>query len=330
MDLNELAKKVHANSVEKGFWEGNPSNEHFLCLVISELMEAIEADRKGRFHYCKKFNNELEEIEEWTPVFGYESDYEVSNLGRVKSNDLWVWNGSVYYRKPGRILKPGIGGTGYYTVALRGKTHKVAVLVANGFLTRTDKSDFVNHIDGNKLNDNVNNLEFVSPSQNSKHAVITGLHKYSFGKLSYEDCVEIAHYKKQGINYTTIYKNKSYGVTKSGVQRICNNYQKYTDTVEFELADAFIRLLDLVGARNLNMNRINFTNIVSEKKTFTENIYSIIKDLTNNKYSLEEQVFYCLSQISRLAEILDIPLPWHVEQKMKYNKTREYKHGKKY
>lgn len=44
-DLNKLAAEAHANAVEKGFWEGKPSNEHFLCLVISELMEAVEADR---------------------------------------------------------------------------------------------------------------------------------------------------------------------------------------------------------------------------------------------------------------------------------------------
>lgn len=46
IDLNKLAQEVHANSVEKGFWEGDPSDQHFLCLVISELMEAVEADRK--------------------------------------------------------------------------------------------------------------------------------------------------------------------------------------------------------------------------------------------------------------------------------------------
>lgn len=48
IEWNILRDKAHANSVRHGFWENNPSDQHFLCLVISELMEAVEADRKGR------------------------------------------------------------------------------------------------------------------------------------------------------------------------------------------------------------------------------------------------------------------------------------------
>lgn len=47
-DWNELRDKIHANAVEHGFWENNPSPEHFMCLVISELMESVEAHRKDR------------------------------------------------------------------------------------------------------------------------------------------------------------------------------------------------------------------------------------------------------------------------------------------
>lgn len=48
IEWNKLREKAHANSVRHGFWENNPSDQHFLCLVISELMEAVEADRKSR------------------------------------------------------------------------------------------------------------------------------------------------------------------------------------------------------------------------------------------------------------------------------------------
>jgi predicted TIM-barrel fold metal-dependent hydrolase len=47
MNLNELRDKAYRNAVKHGWHEENLSNEHFLCLVISELMEAVEADRKG-------------------------------------------------------------------------------------------------------------------------------------------------------------------------------------------------------------------------------------------------------------------------------------------
>ena len=329
INWNELKDKAHSNAVKHGFWEGKPSDKHFLCLVISELMEAVEADRKGRYHYTKKFDNPKIEIEEWKPITGYEEDYEVSNLGRVRSKDILVWGGKSYYQKKGKVLKPGLGGTGYYTVSLRGKTHKVACLVANAFLIKESDSDYVNHIDGDKTNDNVSNLEYVSPSSNSKHASITGLHTYK-GKLSYEQKVEIAFLHKRGLAYTTIHKNNDYGVSKSAIQRICNEYEKYTDSVEFELADAAIRLLDLAGANNLNLNRFCLQHVVTPKKSFTENIYAIVKDLVNYKYSQEEQINYAIHQIRRLSEILKINLLWHIEQKMYYNEGREDKHGKEY
>ena len=244
IDFNALRDRAYKCACAHGFHNTELSNGHLLMLVITELSEAVEADRKGRFYYIKKFSNEKETIEKWIPVKKYEQYYEVSNLGRVRSKDMLVWNGHSYHLKKGRILKPGLGGTGYYTVSLKGRTHKVAVLVANAFLDKISDTDFVNHIDGNKTNDNINNLEFVSPSQNSRHAYISGLHSSkSYQKLTYEQKCEISFLHKLGIAYTTIYKHNTYGVTKSAIQRICNDYTKYTDSVEFELADAVIRLL---------------------------------------------------------------------------------------
>lgn len=95
-------------------------------------------------------------------------------------------------------------------------------------------------------------------------------------------------------------------------------------------ADAAIRLLDLAGANNLNLNRFCLQHVVTPKKSFTENIYAIVKDLVNYKYSQEEQINYALHQIRRLSEILKINLLWHIEQKMYYNEGREDKHGKEY
>ena len=45
IEWNILRDKAHANSVRHGFWENNPSDQHFLCLVISELMEAVEISK---------------------------------------------------------------------------------------------------------------------------------------------------------------------------------------------------------------------------------------------------------------------------------------------
>ena len=107
--------------------------------------------------------------------------------------------------------------------------------------------------------------------------------------------------------------------------------EKIKDTVEDELADTVIRLLDLAGSQKVNMNgRIIFTYVVSKKKTFTENCFAIIKDIVNYKYTLEEQLNYAIRQVFELASFYDIDLLWHIETKMRYNEHRPKMHGKKY
>lgn len=339
MNLNALRDRAYKTACEHGFHDAELGNEHYLMLVVTELSEAVEADRKGRYHYTKKFDNPKIEIEEWKPITGYEEDYEVSNLGRVRSKDILVWGGKSYYQKKGKVLKPGLGGTGYYTVSLRGKTHKVACLVANAFLIKESDSDYVNHIDGDKTNDNVANLEYVSPSSNSKHASITGLHTYK-GKLSYEQKVEIAFLHKRGLAYTTIHKNNDYGVSKSAIQRICNEYEKYTDSVGFKFSDAFIRLLDLYGLLKIDLDEEAFSDDTIQayaetyqSKSFTESVYYIIGQLASVRYSIKQSSVLPempLLEILGFARHLGIDLFWFIEQKMKYNELREKMHGKKY
>lgn len=339
IDFNALRDRAYKCACDHGFHDTGLSEGHLLMLVITELSEAVEADRKGRFHYIKKFSNEKETIEKWIPVKKYEQYYEVSNLGRVRSKDMLVWNGHSYHLKKGRILKPGLGGTGYYTVSLKGRTHKVAVLVANAFLDKISDTDFVNHIDGNKTNDNINNLEFVSPSQNSRHAYISGLHSSkSYQKLTYEQKCEISFLHKLGIAYTTIYKHNTYGVTKSAIQRICNDYTKYTDSVEFELADAVIRLLDLAGALDISLEDIydfmkepeykDWDDALKEM-SFTERMFFLTSILTNDG-DIAEVIKASIVIIFLNADLLYIDLLWHIEQKQKYNELRENKHGKRY
>jgi len=59
-------------------------------------------------------------------------------------------------------------------------------------------------------------------------------------------------------------------------------------------------------------------------------VYEIVTDITNINYPLKDKVFYVLSKVFALADILNIDLLWFIEQKMRYNEMREYKHGCKY
>lgn len=107
--------------------------------------------------------------EEWVEIKGYDSKYYVSNLGRVKS---------VKYRRP-RILKPRLDNHGYYRVALvngkRIKECKIHRLVAEAFIENPYNKPTVNHIDGNKRNNRVENLEWATSKEQMEHALATGL-----------------------------------------------------------------------------------------------------------------------------------------------------------
>ena len=111
------------------------------------------------------------------------------------------------------------------------------------------------------------------------------------------------------------------------------------DTVEDELSDAVIRLLDLAGLRNIDIEDFTEEDIedLSEScndETFTESIYAISilpkKTELEYNYKLGKQLNYMLLAIFGLAKHLNIDLMWHIEQKMKYNELREKMHGKKY
>lgn len=122
------------------------------------------------------------DTEKWKAISGYEGYYEVSSEGRVKSlpREIICNNGSVRHLR-GKILKPMIDVNGYEFVMLayegKQKSKFVHRLVAEAYLDRLDPAFEVNHIDGNKRNNCVSNLEWISHKQNIQHSFNTGLHK---------------------------------------------------------------------------------------------------------------------------------------------------------
>ncbi|WP_333559360.1 hypothetical protein [Phocaeicola coprophilus] len=180
MNLNKLRDKAYQCAVAHGWHDENLSDEHFLCLVISELMEAVEADRKGK--HANRVNFE-------------------------------------YYMKQ----------------------------------RKRDEGEFM----------------------------------YAF---------------KHGIK----------------------------DSVEDELADACIRMLDLAGLRGYDLDSFDYEGSDTEDysdMSFTESMYRICVYVTDGFYN--EYYDTLLNEIFAFCKDRSIDIFWFINQKMKYNELRPYKHGDK-
>ena len=96
--------------------------------------------------------------------------YQISNYGNVKSllSNKILKPSIVAYRDPNR-------NNGYYVVNLKGKLYYIHRLVAENFIPNPNHLPQVNHIDGNKQNNKVDNLEWCTASENIKHAYSMGL-----------------------------------------------------------------------------------------------------------------------------------------------------------
>ena len=114
-------------------------------------------------------NKKVDKMESLIEVNGFEDKYKVSTSGRVWSN----------YKKD--YLNPFQNTKGYLMISLnisktKKKTKAVHRLVAEHFIDNPDNKIQVNHIDGNKHNNDVSNLEWMTNKENNRHAIETGLY----------------------------------------------------------------------------------------------------------------------------------------------------------
>lgn len=117
-----------------------------------------------------------DEPERWLPVPGWEELYEVSDLGRVRSLTRWTPAGT----RKGRMMKMNVDPSGYFQLGFRrngkNRTQKVHQLVAAAFLGPRPEGMEVRHLDGDPLNNRLDNLAYGTPSENSQDSIRHGTH----------------------------------------------------------------------------------------------------------------------------------------------------------
>jgi hypothetical protein len=157
------------------------------------------------------------ENEEWRDVVGYEGLYEVSNYGNIRNYKTKIKKLFVFDKK------------GYVRVSLyknsKPTMKRVHRFVALAFISNPLKKSQVNHIDGDKDNNIVSNLEWVTNQENMTHAIKSGLFdnvrnnnkgsKNNSAKLTENDVFEI---RKSDLNYSVL--AKKYNVDRSNIYLI--------------------------------------------------------------------------------------------------------------
>lgn len=132
----------------------------------------------GLYKIYMILNDEVEIIddEEWRTIFDF-PNYEVSNKGNIRSKE---YNDSLGHLRSSKKLKKQVNNCGYEYVTLSSKEEKhktltVHRIVAKTFIPNPEEKEDVNHIDGNKLNNNVNNLEWTTTQENIKKRYEIGI-----------------------------------------------------------------------------------------------------------------------------------------------------------
>lgn len=168
-------------------------------------------------------------IEKWKDVVGYEGYYAVSTFGRVRSYERMVYRERFddYVKRRERMLKQK-DTRGYLSVVLqvdkKKKIRLVHILVCSAFIPNIKNKEQVNHKFGNKKDNRVSKLEWLTPKENTQHAIRLGIAPSQIGeinnksKLTESDVINIRKESKNGV--TGVALAKEYKVYPTAINKI--------------------------------------------------------------------------------------------------------------
>ncbi len=175
----------------------------------------------------------------WKDIEDFEGQYQVSNLGNIRSQP----NKANHFKTVHNIGQYN-NSHGYMIVSLfknkLQKSYQVHRLVAQAFIPNPNNYSQVNHIDGNKLNNCVNNLEWCTAKQNMQHAKQNGL-RADFSGNNNPRIRKINQYDLQGNfikQWNSIYDIiNELGICRSSIWRACTGRFKQTNGYIWKYAD---------------------------------------------------------------------------------------------
>lgn len=171
----------------------------------------------------------------WKDIKGYEGLYQVSNLGRIKSLERRC-KARWYTRKvPEKIYSPALDTYGYPIVSLhkdgKKKTITIHILVANAFLKKPDGCNSINHIDENKQNNCVENLEWCTVQENNAYGTrVERLRKTQQRAVLQCDLDGNVIREWEGMNFLC----RETGYDQGLISKVCNNVYRHRTAYGFK------------------------------------------------------------------------------------------------
>lgn len=196
--------------------------------------------------------------EEWRPLVKCPEAYEVSNKGRIRSisRDISYFNHGTLttLHKEGQLIKQRIDDDGYMlmTGIYAGKPfgQHVHRSVAEAFIPNPDNKPTVNHIDGNKLNNDISNLEWATYKEQNDHAVRLGLRTaatyQNTGKVTAEKTSIKVRCIETGVEYCSMIEaerqlNLWWGAVSTSISRGSATHGYHFEKVDDKLPNAINR-----------------------------------------------------------------------------------------
>lgn len=169
----------------------------------------------------------MDTFEVWKDVLGYENYYQISSHGRIRSvQRSIIYKNGKHYNYESKFLKLLIDKYGYYRVNLnkdnKMSTQNIHRLVAIHFIPNPENFLQINHINGIKSDNKVENLEWCDTYHNLNHSYINKLKRI---KLTKKDVYDIKELYKSG-KYTQLQIGVMYNICKEHVNGIINNRKR--------------------------------------------------------------------------------------------------------